>query len=321
MKNFLSKTKGNYLHNDKGHGIQKYLIPIIIAFVVLYGGREILGKVSALVTIPLYSVRHYFEESSGTIPIFFRSRIELANEIKTLTQKISENQGKDATLLYLSRENEELRLMLHASSSPRIGAAVISRPPYTPYDIMIINKGSAEGIVLNAPVYFGNEQAIGYVSNTFLHDAQVTLFSSPNVESIVYIFGPNIFTTAYGEGGGIIRLSVPQGIIIEKGNVVILPSLPSGVLGAIDDIQSIPTEPEQNAYIAFDASLQSIRLVSVGTTPIMKTTFEEAEFRVHDEAEKLFMFDVPLNHMLSTSGTSSIPIGTSSIQNGSNSVE
>lgn len=318
MKSFLSKTKGNYLHNDKGPQIRKYLIPIIIAFVVLYGGREILAKVASFVTLPLYSVRHYFEESSATIPVFFRSRMELDNEIKALKQKISENHSTDATLLYLTRENEELRLMLNSSSSPRIGAAVISRPPYTPYDTMIINSGSAEGIVLHAPVYFGSTQAIGYVSNVFLHDAQVTLFSSPNVESIVYIFGPNIFTTAYGEGGGIIRLSVPQGITIEKDNVVILPSLPSGVLGTIDDIQSLPTEPEQHAYITFDASLQSIRLVSVGTSPLIKTTFDEAEFRVREEEKKLFMFDVPPNYVLSTSGTSSLLTGTSSTESEGN---
>ena len=312
MKSFLSKTKGNYLHNDKGPGIRKYLIPIIIAFVVLYGGKEILGRISSIVTIPLYTIRHYFEESSGTIPVFFRSRIELDNEIKTLKQKIAEEQGRSATLLYLTRENEELRHMLGASSSPRIAAAVISRPPYTPYDTMIINRGSAEGIILNAPVYFGSAQAIGYISNVFSHDAQVTLFSSPKIESIVYIFGPNIFTTAYGEGGGVIRLSVPQGITIEKDNVVILPSLPSGVIGTIDEIQSIPTEPEQNAYITFDASLQSIRLVSVGTTPIMKTTFSEAEFRVREEEQKLLLFDIPLNHILSTSSTSTLPVGASS---------
>ena len=112
MKSFLSKTKGDYLHNDKGPGIRKYLIPIIIAFVVLYGGKEILGRISSIVTIPLYTIRHYFEESSGTIPVFFRSRIELDNEIKTLKQKIAEEQGRSATLLYLTRENEELRHML-----------------------------------------------------------------------------------------------------------------------------------------------------------------------------------------------------------------
>ncbi len=308
MKNFLLKTKGSYLHNDKDRKVSQYLIPIVIAFVVLYGGKEIVATFSSLVTIPIFAVRHYMEESTGTVPVFFRNRLALDQEIKKLQQEVAEREGLDTTLSYLTAENVELRKMLQASSTPRIIAGVISRPPQTPYDTMLIDRGSDDGILLNAPVYYGEGQAIGYVQTVFRGSAQVTLFSSPGVESTVYVFGPNIFTTAYGEGGGIIRLSVPQGIVIQKGNIVLLPSLERGVLGTIDDIQSVATEPEQHAYVTFDASMQSIRLVTIGTHPIQKSTFNEVEFRIRESEKELFTFDVPIDRQIvssSTSGTSS----------------
>lgn len=319
MKNFLLKTKGNYLRSDKKRNITSFIVPIVIAFAVLYGGRDAVAKLATFVTMPVYAVRQYMEESSGTIPVFFRSRNDLDEQIRTLEQEVAKRQGLDTTLLYLMEENKELRQMLQASSSPQILAGVISRPPNTPYDTMIIDQGSDNGIVLNAPVFYGGGQAIGYVERVFARSAQVTLFSSPEVESTVYVFGPNIFTTAYGEGGGIIRLSVPQGITIGKDNVVILPSLESGVLGAIDDIQSIPTEPEQHAYVTLDASLQSIRMVYVGMRPIQKASFVEAESRVQDAWKDLFTVPVPENYTAISSTTSTT--SASDVQAEANSAE
>lgn len=313
MKNFLLKTKGNYSHSDRNTAIRKFAVVVAVAFLILYGGRGVLAHVSAFFTLPIYSIKHYFEESSGTIPVFYRSRIELENEIKSLQQEVAEQQGHAATLAYVMEENSELRGMLSASTSPRILAGVVSQPPHTPYDTMIIDRGSLHGIQKDAPVFFGSDQAIGYVQNVFDTKAQVTLFSSSGVKSSVYILGSNIFTTAYGEGGGVIRLSVPQGINIKKDSVVILPSLERGVLGTIDVIQSIATEPEQHAYVTLRSSLQSIRLVSVGSAPIMKTSFSEAKARVVETESSLLLFDVPQNYSSSSStAESSTPHGTTS---------
>lgn len=293
MKNFSSKTKENYLHNSKRLFEWKYLVWIFIAILIVYGGKSIISGISSFVISPVYLARHYIETSSATIPVFIRSRLELLATIQDLELEIATQNGRDASFAYIAHENEELRRLLNASSSPRILAGVISRPPHTPYDTLILDRGADDGIVKDAPVYQGADIAIGYVREVFGGTALVTLFSSPNVESTVYIFGPNIFSTAYGEGGGVIRLSVPQGVMLEKGNVVILPSLDAGTLGVIADIQSIPTEPEQHAYVTFDIPLQSMRVVSVGTSPLTPVTYTEAQAHVAEKERTLFTFEVP----------------------------
>lgn len=295
MKNFSSKTKENYLHSSSAAHLWKRLGWILLAFLILYSGQKFVSNVSGYITTPFYMVRHYIESSSATIPVFIRSRLELLDDIRALELEIETQKGKDAAFLFITEENAELRSLLNASSSPRIVAGVISRPPQTPYDTLIIDQGTDDGIVEDAPVYYGAGRAIGYIHHAFTKTALVTLFSSPGVETTVYIYGPNMFTTAYGEGGGVIRLSVPQGIVLEKGNTVILPSLDTGTLGVVDDIQSIATEPEQHAYVTFGSSLQSVRLVSVGTSPIHATTYTEALKRVHEVKNALFKINVPLN--------------------------
>lgn len=293
MKNFSLKTKESLLLNSKERERKTYLIWIVVSFLVLFLLKNVVATVASSITSPLYSIRYYIETSSAALPVFIRTRAELLSRIHELEQEVSSQQGVDATLEYVMEENNSLRELLKTSNSPRIVAGVIARPPYTPYDTIIIDRGESDNIVEHAPVYHGEGTAIGYVRAVFKESALVTLFSSPGVESTVYLFGSNIFTTAYGEGGGIVRLSVPQGIIIERGDMVILPSLDTGVLGTIDEVQSIPSEPEQHAYVTLSVPLQSMRLVSVGARSIEPTTFEDALTRVREEEQKLLFIDIP----------------------------
>lgn len=303
MKNFLSKTKGNYPHSSKWGDIRTQAVVIIVAFTLLFFAKSIVSTIGSLITTPIFFVRHYIETSSATVPVFIRGRMELQHEIDALKETIQQGSDTEATLAYLTRENKELRALMHESEEESILAGVILRPPFSPYDTLVIDKGTQDGIVELAPVYFGDTIAIGYVRAVYDGHAYVTLFSSPDVETSVYVFGPDIFTTAYGMGGGVVRLSVPQGIMLALGDTVILPSLDTGVLGVIADIQSIPTEPEQHAYVTFKAPIQSIRLVRIGMKPVSKANFDEVLQEVDEMKKQLFTVEVPQDFQI-TQGTS-----------------
>ena len=317
MKNFSLKTKENYLHSSKAKSIRTYLVWVVGAFIVLFGAKEVVGIVSATFTMPIYTVQHYIQDSSDSVPVFIRDRLTLLTQIRALEEKVVAEKTMEETVAYLTAENTELRNLNGASSSPRIVAGVIARPPHTPYDTIIIDRGSDDGIVLHAPVYRGGTNAIGYIREVFDDSALVVLFSSPGVESTVFVFGPNLFTTAYGEGGGVIRLSIPQGITVEKGDVVILPSLDTGIVGTIHDLISNPTEPEQRAFVSGEVSLQSLRLVSVGRTPVQPAVFDETMEVVREEERKLFTFEVPphasMQMSTSSQGALTVPPGTSTV--------
>lgn len=303
MKNYSLKTKENSLLNSKKRRSTQLFLLIFVVLFILYSGRNIASTISETITIPMYAVRHFFETSSATIPVFVRSRLELLDHMHTLEQQIASQQGVADTLAYVMEENTELRSLLGATSSPRIAAGVIARPPHTPYDTLILDKGSDAGIVEHAPVYHGGGKAIGYVRSVLPHNALVTLFSSSGVTTSVYVFGSNIFTTAYGEGGGVIRISVPQGITVTRGDMVSMPGIDAGVLGLIDDIQSIASEPEQHAYVTSGVPIQSIRLVSVGNTPITPIAFDTALQIVREEEQKLLNFEIPESARVQTGTT------------------
>ncbi len=293
MKNFLVKTKGNSLHKYSEGKKGRYIAWIVVAFLVLVLAKNVIQTASATLINSLYFVRHYVETSSATIPVFIRSRIELLDTIRELEQQLLSRQGSNESLARVLEENNELRELLSASSSKKILAGVIARPPYTPYDTIVLDRGSDDGVAVHAPVYYGAGMALGYVRAVTAHSALVTLFSSPGVETTVYVYGAQVFTTAYGEGGGIVRISVPQGIPLEVGKPVILPSIDTGVLGTIHEIQSIPSEPEQHAYVTFTTPLQSIRIVGVGVEPIREVSFDDALNQVNEFEKSMLTIEVP----------------------------
>jgi cell shape-determining protein MreC len=310
MRNYSLKTKANSHHSRDLRALYIKIFLIGIAFFLLFSLRSIIGSVTSVVTVPLFTIRHYFETSSAALPTYIRDRSILEKEIQELKQEIAGQEGLRTTYTYIENENIELRKLLGASTTPSVTAGVIARPPYSPYDTVIIDKGSSDGIVSSSPVYYGSGMALGYVRVVYKNNAFVTLFSSPNVETTVYVFGPNIFTTAYGEGGGVIRLSIPQGIKINQGDMVVLPSLSRGILGKVSSIQSIPTEPEQSAYVRLEVPIQSIRAVRVDTKAQQPVSFEDAFDAVQEIEKTLFTIPIPedfsAEHQSSTTATSSL---------------
>lgn len=293
MKNFSLKTKESSHHSSRNPHTKRFIFIVVGACILLFSAKTYLGSITQFFISPLLYVRHYVETSSATIPVFVRSRLELDAKINELESELRKRNALYVNAEQLEAENAKLRNLLQASSSPRILAGVIGRPPRTPYDTIILDRGRNDGIVNGAPLFVDDRIVIGYVHTVYEHTAFATLLSTPGMETTVYIFGPNIFATAYGEGNNTLRISVPQGITITQDDLVITPSVFGGVLGRVSYIQSIPTEPEQHAYVTSDVSLQSLRLVAVGSEPLQVRTFEEATHAVEKLRSDLFTVNVP----------------------------
>lgn len=231
-------------------------------------------------------------------------------EIENLHAQLASVSGERYTIELLSHENEELRTLLGDGEQKRIVAGIIGRPNKLPYDVLVLDKGSSEGIVEGAPVFIGERTVIGAVKKVFPHSAVVELVTSPGFVSSVYIFGPDIYTTAYGIGGGQMRVGVPQGIKLNEGDLVILPSVESGIYGKVSVVDSIPTRPEQYGYVSPETPLSSLRLVSVGDTPLDPVSFEEAQAIVSSARTELFEVPVP-EGVLVTATTTATTTATS----------
>lgn len=310
----------------KANSRRTLLIKRLIGFVVLvllgvaffFIMPTVLRGVGAIVWYPFDSVRLWVAHSGSSLPQYLRDKAALLDEMEALKIQIATEAGTENTIKKLQVENNEFRELVGAVPDKRILARVIGRPNQLPYDMLMLDRGSENGILEDSPVFLGSDQVIGFVSKVFERTSLVTMVTTAGFTSSAYVLGPNIYTEAQGVGGGVLRVRVPQGILLQTGNLVVLPALDSGVYGAVSLIETSPTQPEQYGYVMLGTVLQSIYYVTVGTTPIITNTFTEAQKVVADVSAKLFAVSVPKDVLVTpesnaagttSSSTAPLPVG------------
>ncbi len=293
MKNYLSTKKGNSRQRYLPKGLRVTIALLICGVVLLFLVPKVVRGVVSIILYPIEATRVWVLESSDSLPFYLRERATLVSEIEMLKQQVATNAGTENTLSKVQAENEQFRLLCAAVPQERIIARVVGRPPQLPYDVLMLDRGSAHGVVDAAPVFVGSDQIVGYVSRVYEKTALVTMVSTADFTSMAYIIGPNIYTYAKGIGGGLLRVEVPQGIPLHVGDTVILPAIDSGVYGAIAEVTTSPTQPEQYGYVPMNQNIQSMQYVSIGREPIVPHSYDEAKILVEELKEDLFTINLP----------------------------
>ncbi len=283
MKKYSSTTKGNYLHTS--HKRRRFWLLISVAIVAIGVLLPwLLLQISAFVLYPFHAVTTWVKNSNDTIPVFLRSRSELESEIESLKAKTAIETGTQQSIQKLLEENMQLRALTKiATSTDRVIARVIARPNSLAYDYLQIDRGSDHGLVVGAPVYSGLDTVIGVIIQVTPKYSFAQLITTPGFESTAYVMGPNVFSSLEGMGGGVARVSLPQGVSLDVGQLVLLPGITSGVYGEISWIENHPTQPEQYGYVVPPLAINNIFYVSIDTKVIQTKT----EIEIEDNVKKL----------------------------------
>ncbi len=260
-------------------------------------------------------VRVWVAESSDSLPQFLRERSALVEELQSLKAAAAIDQGNENTINKLQFENDQLRSLFGEVPKERLLARVIARPNELPYDMLMIDRGTENGVTLHAPVFLGRDQLIGVVSDVRTKTALITLVTTAGFTSTAYVIGPNIYTYAEGMGGGIMRVRIPQGIPLQVDDLVVLPAVSvTGVFGAVAEVVTSPTQPEQYGFVTLESPLQGIQYVSVGTEAVVPQSYDIARDQVDTFVRELFQIDLPEGVLVTpeTATTSATTSATSS---------
>lgn len=270
----------------------------------------VLAGFAGAIFLPFATVLGVAYDAAVAVPNLLASDTSLRAEIRDLEESLAAHGAAATRAAYLRAENEALRAQLGATTASTTIAGVIAQPPVLPYDVLVIDRGEADGIRENAPVYASADIVVGFVARTFAHRSVVQLATMPGVTATAYVYGPDVYATARGQGGGVMRVSVPQGVPLARGDVVALPALTGGAFGQIEYVDSVPERPAQYGYVPSPISLQSLRFVRVGARPLTSLSFAEAEAAISSTAESLLTVPVPARARAPLA-TSSQPAATS----------
>lgn len=286
--------KVNYRHNSNKQRHTKQIVWTAIVVVlgvllthVLFGSAASAGY--RLVT----KIDNWLFATPDSIPGYLQDKASLIAEIESLRSQLAGFDGNRVTIAHLQAENDTLRQRLSVASTSQIFASVIGRPPQVAYDALLLDVGFTQGVVEGAVVYLGAHQAIGTVVRSFADSSVVKLFSSPDVNATAFLIGPDVYADTQGLGGGVLEVSVPQGVSLAVGDLVVLPAVGAGVYGEVEEVVSVPTEPVQYGYVTIGTALSSVRTVSVGTDTVRAHSYEEIEDIVRAATLDVLQVTVP----------------------------
>ena len=172
----------------------------------------------------------------------------------------------DRDLLY--RENLQLKsLMGRDASVHSVLAGVVTRPPSSPYDTLVIDAGRAQGVAVGDYVSAGGTALIGTVDSVYATTARVVLFSAPSQVLQALLMDtpahPAIPLTVEGQGGGSMVAQVPSHTNVAVGDAVVFPGIADGLSALVTHVSVAQGASFQTLYLQLPANPLQLRFVEV----------------------------------------------------------
>lgn len=213
---------------------------------------------------PLWNAENAVSTGFRNFTSLVSSKEDLIKENEALKQKLSSYDSLLASYNTIQGSDEDLLSHFGRESSlPGIAAGVLVHPPETPYDILLIDAGSADGITQGARVSLPEGGGLGVVRDVYAHESKVALYSGNAEETPAILERGKVSVTLVGQGGGTFKLDLPREVQVVAGDKVLLPGIRTELVGTVAQVDVKPTDSVQHVIVAGVANVGSIRFVTV----------------------------------------------------------
>jgi len=188
-------------------------------------------------------------------------------ELEQLRSELAKAQSLVADRDFLARENAELKSRLGRlipGETTRI-AAVLMRPPATPYDTFLLDVGLNDGVAMGDLVFASGSTVLGYVSEVYRSTSRATLYSAPEEthDTLLVTQDGSAPLVVEGQGGGSFVGELPQGVPVAVGDSVIFPNITPTLAARVSAVEVNPSESFQTVYLQLPANPFALQYVEV----------------------------------------------------------
>ena len=241
---------------------------------VLYAGIVIVILLLILATTParviLFSVAepvwkaenfiansHFFE--------YFRSKQTLIDERVAMEQKLFLAGDLMAVNQTLQAENDSLKDLLGRKDVKlkTVLAAILVKPPQTPYDMLTVDVGANNNVKVGDKVMANDNVYIGDVTEVFPNSAKVSLYSTPGRKLSVMLGANSASVEAVGMGGGNFSIFLPREVEIKEGDVIVIPSVTTNVFGIVEKVNFKDKDSFQTVLFKSPVNISELKFVEV----------------------------------------------------------
>ncbi|HUQ29971.1 MAG TPA: rod shape-determining protein MreC [Candidatus Paceibacterota bacterium] len=157
----------------------------------------------------------------------------------------SENAALSLQNRMLTEQVSDFSALAGPGDLPSAGvvAGVLARPPESPYDTLIISRGTNGGVTLGMEAFGAGGTPLGIVTETSASFARVTLFSTSGRHSSGWVGKNRVPVTLVGQGAGAFTATIPKAANTSVGDGVFLPGPGALLIGTVTALESDPSSP------------------------------------------------------------------------------
>lgn len=197
--------------------------------------------------------------SAGSV---FENKATLQSDVERLAEENARLTTENATLRARTSDLTKL-LGTRTERGTGILSGIIARPPVSPYDVLVIDAGTDEGVAVGALVGGKGGMPIGTVASVSRQNARVLLFSSPGRETEAWTGDARTPVTLIGQGSGAMVALVPRELPVLVGDNVYVTGPGAMPVGTVIEVQTDPASPKAHVIIRPLANPFSITWVTV----------------------------------------------------------
>ncbi|MBX4209207.1 hypothetical protein KW799_00705 [Candidatus Parcubacteria bacterium] len=244
-------------------------IAAIVALALVFSVNYFFPRAFPSLLYPVSSL--FWKSESGIVGWFVymgkiaQSKYSLVKENRRLSDEIAARDRSILALDALQSENESLKTALgRTGKENHVLGVILSRPPVAPYDTLVVDAGTGDGVKAGDKVYAEGDVLIGDVTEAFGGQSKISLFSTPGRITSVLVGTSTIAAEATGRGGGNFIVKLPAKISVVKGAVITVPSIRSHVFGVVDAVIVDSTGSLQTILFKSPVNISQLRFVEIG---------------------------------------------------------
>jgi cell shape-determining protein MreC len=231
---------------------------LLVAVIINYGGL--------LIAMPFMKVGASIHQVGVAAFGIFESKNSIEVENQKLKDQLAQVQVNIDRDKLLTQENSELKDLLgRHDKNTSILATVLSKPPLSLYDSVVVDVGSSDHITAGDLVLASGFVPVGGISTVSSHTSTVSLFSSFGQKVEVRI-GKNIQTLAEAQGGGEFLIKLPKGTVLAEGDPISAPGIGAGIFGHVENIQTNENDPFIYVRFNLPVNLSELHFLQIDRT-------------------------------------------------------
>lgn len=238
-----------------------FLLAIFILGVLFF---SLFGNLITRAISPLWRGENAISRSFSHVGEYFHTRGALIQDNLSLREKVSSLE-LELSALALSRSETErlLNLLGRQVSGNGVVVSVLTHPPQSPYDLLVVDAGERDGIAQGSKVFLPEGPEVGIVSQVFSDFARVKLLSSSGEKTQAVLERGEVPVEVLGQGGGNFKIVVPRETEVEVGDRILSGDLQASLIAIVSEVDLEPTDSFKEIFAKSPTNIFSVRFLTI----------------------------------------------------------